>query len=108
MQILKGIAANAGTATGKVRLVKGVQDQSKFKQGEILATHLTDPSMIAMMAKASAIITEVGGTLSHPAIVSREFGLPCIVSIPNLTKIIKTGMTVTVDGKKGEVTIVRE
>lgn len=102
-KILQGIAASSGVARGRVHKVSGIQDTSSFKAGEVLVTHLTNPSMVLMMGKSAAIITDVGGMTSHPAIVSREFGIPCVVATKTATKDLKDGVLVEVNGNTGEV-----
>ncbi|OIO25506.1 hypothetical protein AUJ14_04020 [Candidatus Micrarchaeota archaeon CG1_02_55_22] len=105
-KILSGTGASPGTASGTVRLVKDANDTPRFRPGEILVTHLTNPSMIMMMARAAGIITDVGGVTSHPAIVSREFGIPCVVATRRATEILSDGMQVKIDGTTGEVFLV--
>lgn len=102
-KILKGIGSSPGKAKGKVKIVKSLKDSSKFKEGDILVCYITDPTMVVMMAKASAIICDIGGMTSHPSIVSREMGIPCVVATKNATKILKNNQLVLVDGKKGEI-----
>ncbi len=101
--ILKGLAASSGEADGIVRVVSGIEDAPLFKEGEILVTTITDPSMVAMMARASAIVTDIGGVSSHPAIVSRELGIPCVTATKTATKVLKNGQKVRVNGSSGEV-----
>lgn len=101
--ILKGLAASAGTASGQARLFLPGDDASLFQEGEILVTTITDPTMVQAMIKAAAIVTDIGGITSHPAILSREMGIPCVVNTKEATKIIQDGMKLTVDGEKGEV-----
>lgn len=101
--ILTGIAASAGRATGKARLFMPSEDYSSFKEGEILVTTLTDPTMVQAMVRAAAIVTDLGGITSHPAILSREMGIPCVVNTKKATTTIKEGMTLLVDGGEGEV-----
>ena len=101
--ILKGIAASGGTADGIVKVVSGVKDVPNFQEGYILVAEMTEPSMVVMMNKAAAIVTDKGGLTSHPAIVSRELGIPCVVATKEATKILKDGLRVRVDGTKGEV-----
>lgn len=101
--LLKGIAASAGVASGKARLVLSGDAPTLFQEGDILVTTLTDPTMASAMIKACAIITDIGGITSHPAILSREMGIPCVVNTKKATKLIKTGMYLLVDGNKGEV-----
>jgi pyruvate,water dikinase len=102
--ILEGIAASTGIATGKVKLADG----PSFNEGDVLVTRLTNPTMIMMMSKASAIITDVGGLTSHPAIVSREMGTPCVVSTKVATTTLKDGMMVRVDGTNGKIYLIEE
>jgi len=99
--ILKGTPASLGIASGKVRLIKNIKDEYKFQNGEILVAEITNPSMTVMMGKAVAIVTDIGGVTSHPAIVSRELGIPCVVATLKATKVLKDGMSVEVDGGKG-------
>jgi pyruvate,water dikinase len=106
--ILEGTAASVGQATGRVRLVSSSADSSKFKDGEVLVTRLTNPTMIMMMAKACAIVTDIGGLTSHPAIVSREMGTPCVVSTKTATSVLKDGMLVEVDGSAGKIYLIEE
>jgi phosphoenolpyruvate synthase/pyruvate phosphate dikinase len=101
--LLTGVAASQGIARGKVKIVSGIQDAPSFEEGSILVTHITDPTMVMMMAMASAIICDIGGIASHPAIVSREMGIPCIVNTTNGTKVLQDGQGVVVDGTRGEV-----
>ena len=101
--ILKGIAASQGTAEGEARLFSSGDNAGEFNEGDILVTTLTDPTMVLAMVKAAAIITDIGGVTSHPAIFSREMGIPCVVNTKEATKSIKDGMYVLVDGTKGEI-----
>ena len=101
--ILKGIGASKGVVEGIVKVVKGIDDADDFEEGNILVAEVTDPSMVVMMNKAAAIITDKGGLTSHAAIISRELGIPCIVATKEATKVLKNGMKVRVDGEKGEV-----
>ncbi len=101
--ILTGIAASVGTAEGTVRLVNGVEDNNRFQDGDILVTRITDPTMVMMMARASAIVCDIGGITSHPSLVAREMGIPCIVNAQKATTMLKDGQRVRVDGMKGEV-----
>lgn len=103
--IIKGIAASVGTAEGIVKIVSGVKDAPSFQEGYILVAEMTEPSMVIMMNKAAAIVTDIGGLTSHPAIVSRELGIPCVVATKTGTKVLEDGMKVRVDGTKGEVYI---
>ena len=101
--LLKGIAASQGIAEGTARLFESGQSSSDFGDGDILVTTLTDPTMVQAMVKAAAIVTNIGGLTSHPAILSREMGIPCVVNTKDATTVIKTGMKIRVDGSKGEI-----
>lgn len=103
IKILKGIGASGGSAQGKVRVVRSVKDSNKFKEGDVLVTRITDPSMVVMMGRAAAIVCDIGGLTSHPAIVSREMGIPCVVNTKKATKKLKNGTAVKVDGDKGVI-----
>lgn len=101
--LLKGIGVSAGKAGGKVKVIKELEQRKDFKEGDVLVTHITDPTMTVMMNRAAAIVCDIGGITSHPAIVSREMGIPCVVNCKNATTQLKDGMEVMVDGEKGEV-----
>ncbi len=99
--ITTGIAVGTKIASGKARVIKGVKEIGKFKEGEILVTEITDPDWEPIMKIAAAIVTDKGGRTSHAAIVSRELGVPCVVGTSDATKKIKTGMNITVDCSSG-------
>lgn len=110
-ELVKGSIANKGRVTGRVRLVNVrdlrhfVEDSKKFKKGEILVTTMTSPIMVPIIEKAGAIVTVEGGICSHAAVISREFGIPCIVGIGNATKVLKDGDIIEVDANNGVVKI---
>lgn len=99
--ILKGIPASQGIAEGQVRIVTDKKDFLFFKEEEILVAKIIDPSYVAIMAKSQAIVTDSGGIMSHPAIVARELGIPCVVATQKATAILKNGQKIKVDGAKG-------
>lgn len=101
--LLNGLGASPGVATGAVRLVSSGKDLDKVKQGDIMVTVMTMPDMVPGMRRAGAIVTDEGGMACHAAIVSRELGCPAVVGTKKATKVLKDGMTVTVDGSKGIV-----
>jgi pyruvate,water dikinase len=102
---MKGIAGSPGQVTGSARVILGPQEFEQLQQGEILVAPLTNPVWTPLFAVASGVITEVGGILSHGAIVAREYGIPAVMSIPNATDKIKDGQTITVDGNRGVVRV---
>ena len=101
--LLKGLPASPGVGIGKVVMVKDMDDLPKVKKGDVMVTVMTTPDMVPAMVRATAIVTDEGGMTCHAAIVSRELGIPCIVGTTEATKKLKEGMTVTVDGKLGQV-----
>jgi pyruvate,water dikinase len=101
--LVKGLPASPGIVAGKVHLIPSVEHVSQFQAGEILVTEMTSPDWVPAMKKAKAIVADSGGMTCHAAIVSRELGIPCIVGSKNGTKILTTGMAVTVDAKRGVV-----
>jgi len=101
--LLKGIPGSSGKTSGKVKILLSPQDASKMEKDDILVAAETTPQYTFAIFKASAIVTDFGGTLSHPAIVAREKGIPAVVGTFKATKILKDGMEVIVDGTQGVV-----
>ncbi len=101
--ILKGTAASVGRVQGKVKIVKDIHDSASFEEGSVLVTRITDPSMVMMMAKSIAIVCDIGGITSHPSIVSREMGIPCVVNTKTATTVLKDEQEIIVDGSTGEI-----
>ncbi len=98
-----GTGASAGSVTAVARVIADPREQS-IAAGEILVARHTDPGWIALFASAGAIVVERGSLLSHSAIVARELGIPCVVGLPDATRWIVDGETLTVDGASGKVT----
>ena len=103
---LQGVPACPGVARGVARVVLDPSDPSQLDAGEVLIAPITDPSWTPLFVAASAVVVAVGSPFSHAAIVSRELGIPCIVSAGDCTTRIRSGMTVEVDGTTGTVTVV--
>ncbi len=101
-QICGGLAVGSGAAAGKVINLSSPRDIAKFEDGAVLVTTITDPDWVPIMKRAAAIVTDHGGRTSHAAIVSRELGLPAIVGTHNATRVLKTGMDVTVSCSEGD------
>ena len=99
--LLRGIGVSSGIAKGKVKIILTSKDARKFNKGDILVASTVSPFFSLTILKASAIITEVGGSLSHPAIFSRELGIPCITGALNATKVLKDNQEIIVDANKG-------
>jgi pyruvate,water dikinase len=101
--LVEGGAIGARIGFGKVNVIKDVKDISKFKQGDVLVTEMTDPDWEPIMKKAAAIVTNSGGRTCHAAIISRELGVPCIVGTGEGTTKLKSGRLVTISCAEGEV-----
>ncbi len=102
-EILKGLGASPGTASGRVKIVHSIDDITKVERGDVLVTTMTSPDLVPTMQKAAAIITDLGGATSHAAIVSREMGIPAVVGTQTATKVLQNGQFVTVDAYSGRI-----
>ncbi len=102
---LKGTGCCPGRVKGKVRVVKHPNEIDSL-DGDILVTTSTDPGWVTLFPTAGAIIVERGSMLSHSAIVSREMGIPCIVSVTGLLRTLKTGDEIQMDGATGEIQLI--
>jgi len=100
-----GIGCNNGIVTGIARVVDSIDEIDRLQVGDILITRFTDTGWTSKFAILKGIVTECGGILCHGAIVSREYGIPCIVSCYEVTKKIKDGSKITINGSTGEVFI---
>lgn len=103
--VLCGIAGCPGRATGRARVVTSPHDPTALQPGDVLVAPITDPSWTPLFVSAAAVVVDVGAPLSHSIIVSRELGIPCVVSVTDATRRIPDGAMVTVDGDTGEVTL---
>ncbi len=101
--LVQGLPASPGVASGPVKLILDIKELFKVKKGDILVTQMTTPDFVPAMKRASAIVTDEGGTTAHAAIVSRELGVPCIVGTGSATSVLKEGEIVTVDADHGTV-----
>jgi pyruvate,water dikinase len=105
--LLKGIPASAGVATGRARVILRPGDAT-LEAGEILVAPFTDPGWTPFFPLAAAVVMDLGGMLSHGAVVAREYGIPAVVNTRVATSQIKTGQMVFVDGRAGTVTLIAE
>ena len=102
---LHGFAASAGVVEGIAHVLMNANDIGLMKDGEILVCPVTNPSWGPVFGKIRATVSDIGGTMSHAAIVAREYGMPAVVGTGTATKRIKTGQRLRVDGDNGVVTI---
>ncbi|MCH8570075.1 hypothetical protein LSI54_01655 [Nesterenkonia sp. AY15] len=102
---IRGMAASAGTVEGYARVIHDADQLSEIQQDEILVATITAPSWGPVFGKISATVTDIGGMMSHAAIVCREYGLPAVTGTGNASTTIKTGQYLRVNGATGEVEI---
>ncbi len=105
---LKGYAASAGVVEGTARVLRSINDFGEVQEGDILVCPVTHPSWSPLFSKLKAAVSDIGGTMSHMAIVAREYGMPAVVGTGQATKRIKSGQRIRVDGDRGIVTILDE
>jgi pyruvate,water dikinase len=103
--VLNGAAASPGVVEGEARVVRSVDQIGDVRDGEILVCGSTSPAWAPIFSKIKATVTDVGGVMSHAAIVAREYGLPAVVGTGRATATIRTGQTIRVDGSEGTVTV---
>ncbi len=101
--VIDGVAGSPGTYTGKARVVLSLEQAGALQEGEVMVCEMSLPPWVPMFAIAGAVVADVGGVMSHCAIVAREFGIPAVVGSVRGTKTIVTGQIVTVDGTNGNV-----
>ncbi|MEE2682782.1 MAG: PEP-utilizing enzyme, partial [Actinomycetota bacterium] len=94
-----------GTVRGTARVILDPTDPFDLEPGDILIAPLTDPSWTPLFMTAGGVVVDVGGQRSHAVIVSRELGLPCVISVTDGTKRIPNGSQIEVNGSTGEVSI---
>jgi pyruvate,water dikinase len=102
---LNGAAASPGQVEGVARVVRSVEEIGNVRDGEILVCGSTSPAWAPIFSKIGATVTDVGGVMSHAAIVCREYGLPAVVGTGRATSSIRTGQTIQVDGTAGVVRV---
>ncbi len=103
---ISGIAASPGVARGRVRILREAGDV--IEPGEVLVANITDTGWTPLFSFASAVVTDIGGMLSHPTVVAREYGIPCVVGTEDATTRLHEGQLVEVDGTAGTVTALDE
>jgi pyruvate,water dikinase len=106
--MLKGVGASPGSVTATARVLHGPEDFDRMRPGDVLVAAITTPAWTPLFAMAAAVVTDVGGPLSHGSIVAREYGIPAVLGTGVATRRIRSGQTITVDGGRGVVEILRE
>jgi pyruvate,water dikinase len=103
--VIKGIGASAGQITAAARVLGGPQDFGQMQPGDVLVASITTPAWTSLFAMASAVVTDIGGPLSHSSIVAREYGIPAVLGTAVATRRISSGERIRVDGDVGTVTL---
>lgn len=101
---MAGLPVSSGVIEGRARVILSMED-ANLEDGDILVTTFTDPSWTPLFVSLKGLVTEVGGLMTHGAVIAREYGLPAIVGVENATKLIKDGQRIRVHGTEGYVEI---
>ena len=104
--VFTGVAGSPGVVTGTARIILDPGDPAALQPGDVMVAPNTDPGWTPLFLTAAGVVVNVGGQISHAIIVSRELGLPCVVSVEGATTSIPDGATIEVDGNTGHVTVV--
>jgi rifampicin phosphotransferase len=103
-EAIVGLAVSSGVIEGRARVILNMED-ADLEDGDILVTPFTDPSWTPLFVSIKGLVTEVGGLMTHGAVIAREYGLPAVVGVENATKMIKDGQQIRVHGTEGYVEI---
>ncbi|MFB9274454.1 phosphoenolpyruvate synthase [Cohnella cellulosilytica] len=103
-EALAGLAVSSGVAEGRARVILKMEE-ADLEAGDILVTSFTDPSWTPLFVSVRGLVTEVGGLMTHGAVIAREYGLPAVVGVENATKLIKDGQRIRVHGTEGYIEI---
>ena len=104
---LPGLAVSTGIVEGRARVVADIA-QADLETGDILVTAYTDPSWTPLFVAIAGLVTEVGGLMTHGAVIAREYGLPAVVAVPDATRVIRDGQRIRVNGTDGYVEILSD
>ena len=100
-----GLGVSSGIVEGVAHVITDPTEPSDFEPGDILVCHATDPSWASLFLMASGVVIDIGGMLSHGAIVARELGIPCVINTVSGTQRLHSGDRIRIDGTAGAVTI---
>lgn len=103
-EAIVGLPVSSGVIEGRARVILNMED-ADLEEGDILVTSFTDPSWTPLFVSIKGLVTEVGGLMTHGAVVAREYGLPAVVGVENATKLIKDGQRILVNGTEGYIQI---
>jgi pyruvate,water dikinase len=103
-EAIAGLPVSSGVIEGRARVILNMED-ADLEAGDILVTSFTDPSWTPLFVSIKGLVTEVGGLMTHGAVIAREYGLPAVVGVENATRLIKDGQRIRVNGTEGYVEI---
>ena len=103
--LITGLGASPGVVEGIARVVRTVDEFDDVREGDILVCQMTNPAWVVLFTKIAGLVTDTGGTTSHPAVLAREFGIPAVIGTSVATSRIATGDRITIDGTAGRVEI---
>lgn len=101
---IAGLAVSSGVIEGRARVILNMED-AELEEGDILITSFTDPSWTPLFVAIKGLVTEVGGLMTHGAVIAREYGLPAVVGVESATRLIKDGQRIRVNGTEGYVEV---
>ncbi len=107
-RIITGLGASSGIIEGIARVVRTVDEFDEVRDGDILVCQMTNPAWVVLFTKIAGLVTDTGGTTSHPAVLAREFGIPAVIGTSVATHRIVTGDRLKIDGAAGRVEILRD
>jgi len=103
-QAMVGLSVSSGVIEGRARVILNMAS-ANLEEGDILVTSFTDPGWTPLFVAIKALVTEVGGLMTHGAVIAREYGLPAVVGVENATKLIKDGQRIRVNGTEGYIEV---
>ncbi len=103
--VIQGMPGASGIAEGRARVLKSIDDLADINEGEILVVATTTASWVQAFFKIAGVVTDIGGPMSHAAVICREYGLPTVVGTGKGTQLIKTNDLIRINGNTGQVTI---
>jgi pyruvate,water dikinase len=104
-RIMRGVPCSPGVVSGRARVIKTIWDAERLTRGDILITRFTDPGWTPYFGLLLGVATETGGLLSHAAVIAREYGIPAVLAVKDLTTAVRDGSLVTIDGSQGTVAL---
>jgi pyruvate,water dikinase len=105
VSVITGLGASAGVIEGIARVVRTIDEFDEVRDGDILVCQMTNPAWVVLFTKIAGLVTDTGGTTSHPAVLAREFGIPAVIGTSVATQRIQTGDRIRIDGSAGRVEV---